>query len=85
MSETLANNKRIAKNTLFLYFRTFITMIVGLYMGRVILQALGVGDYGINTVVGGIVTMSSLITATMSMSISRYLTYALGVGDIRKM
>lgn len=85
MNDIAANNKRIAKNTLFLYFRTFITMIVGLYMGRVMLQALGVEDYGINTVVGGIVTMSSLITATMSVSISRYLTYALGVGDIRKM
>ena len=45
------NNKRIAKNTLALYFRTFITMIVGLYTGRVMLQALGVENYGINAVV----------------------------------
>jgi len=76
-----ANNKRIAKNTLALYFRTFITMIVGLYTGRVMLQALGVDNYGINSVVGGIVAMSSLITGTMSQAISRYLTVALGKGD----
>ena len=76
-----ANNKRIARNTIALYFRTFITMIVGLYTGRVMLQALGVDNYGINNVVGGIVAMSSLITATMSQAISRYITYALGKGE----
>lgn len=78
--EEIVNNKRIAKNTIALYLRTFITMIVGLYMGRVMLRALGVEDYGIYTVVGGIVSMSSLITATMSASISRYITYMLGQG-----
>ncbi len=81
MSDTSENNKRIAKNTMALYFRTFITMIVGLYTGRVMLQALGVEDYGINAVVGGIVSMSSLITSTMSQAISRYITYALGKGN----
>ena len=75
------NNKRIAKNTLALYFRTFITMIVGLYTGRVMLQALGVDNYGINNVVGGIVGMSSLITSTMSSAISRYITYSIGQGE----
>lgn len=75
------NNKRIAKNTLALYFRTFITMLVGLYTGRVMLQALGVENYGVNAVVGGIVSMSALITSTMSAAISRYITYALGKGD----
>lgn len=75
------NNKRIAKNTVALYFRTFITMIVGLYTGRVMLQALGVEGYGINAVIGGIVAMSSLITNTMSAAISRYITYALGKGN----
>lgn len=79
------NNKRIAKNTLALYIRTFITMIVGLYTGRVILQALGVEDYGINAVVGGIVSMSALITSTMSAAISRYITYALGRGDHKRL
>lgn len=82
MSQDISqNNKRIAKNTLALYFRTFITMIVGLYTGRVMLQALGVDDYGINNVVGGIVAMSSLITNTMSAAISRYITFTLGQKD----
>ena len=81
MPDTSTNNKRIAKNTIALYFRTFITMIVGLYTSRVMLQALGVDNYGINNVVGGIVAMSSLITGTMSQAISRYITYALGKGD----
>lgn len=85
MSDNQANNKRIAKNTLALYFRTFITMMVGLYTGRVMLQALGIDNYGINSVVGGIVAMSSLITGTMSQAISRYLTVALGKGDKEKL
>lgn len=75
------NNKRIAKNTIALYFRTFITMLVGLYTGRVMLQALGVDNYGINNVVGGIVGMSSLITSTMSAAIGRYITYSIGQGN----
>lgn len=81
MEDVSTNNKRIAKNTIALYFRTFITMLVGLYTGRVMLQALGVENYGINNVVGCIVGMSSLITATMSQAISRYITCALGKGD----
>lgn len=79
------NNKRIAKNTIALYFRTFITMIVGLYTGRIMLHALGVEGYGINSVIGGIVAMSSLITSTMSAAISRYITYALGKGDNKRL
>ena len=85
MSDNSTNNKRIAKNTIALYFRTFITMIVGLYTGRVMLQALGIDNYGINAVVGGIVSMSALITGTMSAAISRYLTYGLGKGDKEKL
>lgn len=60
-------------------------MIVGLYTGRVMLQALGVDDYGINNVVGGIVAMSSLVTSTMSQAISRYITYTLGQGDKKRL
>lgn len=81
MSLTTENNKRIAKNTLALYFRTFITMIVGLYTGRVMLQALGVDNYGINNVVGGVIEMSSFITSTMSAAISRYITFTIGNGN----
>lgn len=79
------NNKRIAKNTIALYFRTFITMLVGLYTGRIMLQALGVDNYGINNVVGGIVGMSSLITSTMSAAISRYITYSIGQGNKKRL
>lgn len=75
------NNKRIAKNTMLLYFRTFITMIVGLYTSRVMLQALGIENYGINAAIGGIVGMSSILTVAMSVAISRYITFALGKGD----
>ena len=85
MSDISTNNKRIAKNTIALYCRSFITMLVGLYTGRVMLQALGVENYGINNVVGGIVGMSSLITATMSAAISRYITCSLGKGDKDKL
>ena len=83
-TQTSENNKRIAKNTLILYMRTFITMCVSLYTGRVMLQALGVDNYGINNVVGGIVGMSSIITSTMAAAISRYITYAIGEGDTEK-
>lgn len=73
-----ANNTRIAKNAAALYLRMFITMLVGLYTSRVILQALGVEDYGIYNVVGGFVSMFSLISGSLQGSVSRFLTFALG-------
>ena len=85
MSDNTSSNKRIAKNTLALYIRTFITMIVSLYTSRIMLQALGVDNYGINNVVGGIVAMSSLITGAVTSSITRFITYALGEGDTERM
>lgn len=75
----------IAKNTMMLYFRTSITMLVSLYTGRIMLDALGIEDYGTNNVVGGIVSMSNLVTGTMSASISRYITYSLGEGNISRL
>lgn len=78
-------NQRIAKNTLALYFRTFITMAVGLYTSRVMLQALGVDNFGINNVVGGIVAMSSFLTGAFSQAIIRFITYAIGEGDKHRM
>lgn len=56
---TSVNNKRIAKNTLLLYFRMFITMTIGLFTSRVVLNVLGVSDFGIYNVVGGVITMAS--------------------------
>lgn len=79
MSEiTSVNNKRIAKNTLFLYFRTFVIMLITLYTSRVILNVLGVQDYGIYNVVGGVVAMFSVISGALSSAISRFITFELG-------
>lgn len=75
------NNKRIAKNTLLLYFRMLFMMVVSLYTSRVILNALGVEDFGIYNVVGGLVSMFSVISGSLSAAISRFITYELGKGD----
>lgn len=81
MSLKTDNNKRIAKNTLFLYFRMLLLMIVNLYTSRVVLNALGVVDFGIYNVVGGVVTMFSVISGSLSASISRFITFELGRGN----
>lgn len=78
---TSSNNKRIAKNTLWLYLRMLVSMSVSLYTSRVILRTLGVEDYGINNVVGGVVGMFSFINATMSGATSRFLTFEIGKGN----
>lgn len=75
------SNKRIAKNTLFLYFRMFFGMLVSLYTSRVVLNALGVEDYGIYNVVGGFVVMFSMVSSSLSSSVSRFLTFELGKGN----
>jgi O-antigen/teichoic acid export membrane protein len=80
MSES-ANNKRIAKNTLFLYFRTIVIMLITLYTSRIILNVLGVQDYGIYNVVGGVVAMFGVISGALSSSISRFITFELGKGN----
>lgn len=78
---TSSNNKRIAKNTIALYFRQILIMLVSLYTSRVILQVLGVDDFGIYNVVGGVVTMFSFITGTMSSASQRFLAYDMAKGD----
>ena len=80
-----SNNKRIAKNTMLLYIRMMFTMAVSLYTSRVILNTLGVEDYGIYNVVGGIVTMFSVISGSLSSSISRYITFELGMNNMEKL
>lgn len=76
-----ANNKRIAKNTLLLYVRMLFSMAVSLYTSRVVLNVLGVVDYGINNVVGGIVIMFAFLNSTMSVSTQRFLSFDIGRGD----
>ena len=81
----ISNNKTIAKNTLFLYFRMMITMVISLFTSRVILQALGVNDYGIYHVVGGLVGLLSFVNNALATGSSRFLTYELGTGDFKKL
>ena len=80
--DSSANNKRIAKNTLFLYIRMLFIMAVQLYTSRVVLNTLGVVDYGLYNVVGGIVTMFAFLNGAMTTSTQRYITYELGKGHL---
>ena len=77
MSDTSSANKRIAKNTLLLYVRMLFTMSISLFTSRVILSNLGVEDFGIVNVVGGVVSMFSVLSGSMSSSISRFITFEL--------
>ena len=81
MSEVISNNKTIAKNTFFLYIRMLLVLVVSLYTTRVVLSALGVSDYGVYSVVGGIVTMLSLFSNNLSTAVSRFITFELGKGE----
>jgi len=80
----MSNNKRIAKNTIFLYIRMLVLMLVSLYTSRVVLAALGVEDYGIYNVVGGIVVLFTFINNAMITSTQRYLNYELGRNDLQQ-
>lgn len=81
MSDNQSNNKRIAKNTIMLYVRMLLSIMVTLYTSRVVLQTLGVDDFGTYGVVGGIVAMFASLNASMSGATSRFITYAIGKGD----
>lgn len=85
MKDKFGNNKRIAKNTLFLYVRMLFLMFISLYTSRVVLNALGVDDYGIYNVVGGVVAMFSVISGSLSASISRFITFELGKGRVDRL
>lgn len=83
--QSISNSKRIAKNTILLYFRMLIMMLVAFYTSRVVLDTLGVEDYGIYNVVGGLVAMFSMLSGSLSAAITRFITYELGKGDSRKL
>lgn len=85
MTETVSDNKRIAKNTMMLYVRMLLSIGVSLYTSRVVLQTLGVEDYGIYNVVGGVVAMFGFLNASMSGATSRFLTFEMGRGDFTKL
>lgn len=78
MSQSSNNNKRIFKNTIFLYIRMFIILVVGLYTSRVVLKTLGEVDFGIYNVVGGIVTMLAFLSNTMASASQRFFAYEIG-------
>lgn len=80
---TADDNKRIARNTLFLYIRSFVSMVIGLYTSRMILEVLGVSDFGIYNVVGGVITMMAFLNGSFNVAISRYLTFELGRKDFK--
>ena len=73
--EAISNNKRIAKNTIYLYIRMFFVLIVSLYTSRVVLSTLGVVDYGIYNVVSGFVSLFAFLNATLSASVQRFYNY----------
>ena len=81
MTSTLSNNKRIAKNTMFLYIRMGVSMLVGLYTSRVVLQALGVEDYGIYNVVGSFIVAFTFISGPLGTATQRFLNFELGKGE----
>ena len=79
------NNKRIAKNTAMLYVRMFFIMAITFYTSRVVLQVLGVEDYGIYNVVGGVAAMFGFINGSLSGASSRFITFSLGKGDEKEL
>lgn len=81
MPDSTYSQSRIAKNTIFLYARMFVTMAVTLYTSRVILDVLGVEDFGIYNIIGGIVVLLSIVSNSMTTATQRFITYELGTGD----
>lgn len=74
----IENNKRIAKNTLLLYIRMLFLMGISLYTSRVVLNTLGIEDYGIYNVVGGVVTLFSFLNGTLATATQRFFSFAIG-------
>lgn len=85
MADVDTNSKRIAKNTLFLYIRMLITLLIGLYTSRVVLQTLGVSDFGLYNVVGGMVILFTFLNNTLASGTQRFLSFSLGEDDAKKM
>lgn len=85
METNSSKSKRIAKNTIYLYLRMILMMVVNLYTSRIILNVLGVEDYGIYNVVGGVVTMFAFLSSSLSSAISRFVTFELGKGNTERL
>lgn len=85
MLQTSDNNKRIAKNTFFLYFRMLFLLVVGLFTSRVVLSSLGAQDYGIYNVVGGFISMFTIFNAGLTSATQRFITFDLGKGNLKEL
>ena len=79
-----SNHKRIVKNSAYMYIRMIFIMLVSLYTSRVVLEVLGVEDFGIYTLVGGIVSIFTVLSGSLSGSVQRFLNIGLGEGDMEK-
>ena len=79
----MSDNSRIAKNTVFMYIRMAITMLVGLYTSRVVLRVLGVEDYGLYNVIGGIIALFTVLNAALINTTSRFITVSLAKGNAK--
>ncbi len=85
MSSFAVDNKKIAKNTIVLYFRMAFTMLVSFFATRIALEVLGSEDYGLNNLVGGVVAMFSFINGSMGTAVQRFYSIAIGEGDVEKL
>ena len=79
------SSSRLMKNTILLYFRMTLLMCINLYTSRIVLEALGVEDFGIYNVVGGVVVMLGFINDSMTVSVRRYLNFELGTGNKQRL
>ncbi len=84
MAEISSNSRRVAKNTLLLYVRMLLMMIIGLFTSRVVLQTLGVEDFGTYTVVYELVMLFSIVSGSISNAISRFMAFEIGKGDMTR-
>lgn len=83
--DNTSNNKRIAKNSLLLYLRMFIMVIISLYTSRIVLKTLGIEDFGINNVVGGVTSFLGFLAGSLAGASSRFITFAIGKGDYKQL
>lgn len=83
-NQTSENNKRIAKNTLFLYLRMFVMMLTALFTSRIVLDVLGASDYGLNNIIGGVVVLFSFLNSALLSATQRFLNFQLGRQDYKQ-
>ena len=79
--DNMIRSRRIARNTLMLYVRMLFLMLIGLYTSRVVLEALGENDFGVYNVIGGVVSMFTIISGALNSAVSRFITFEMGKGE----